>query len=324
MRIEKIASIADETLGPLVAHHRYGLYGEDYRLPWSQVQLYEMHRLKSMLGHPEAVAWLARDRQGEPAGMLVGRFSPWDTDHFGCPVAILDALILGEQEDRNGVAVAGALLEAFESWAGQREIKFAFTRLSARQLPVIHALEGHNFRFIESYITNVFEFHRLGDSPHATMPLRCLEKKDMPAMLAATRDAFATQRFHADPHIPYEKAEALYRKWIQSAYEDPSRDILVADVEGRPALFAICKVEDHRPYLAHRSVTLQMIMFAPEARGKGFGRSFMDAVFRYYQKQHVDVMYSGVTMRNTRSVNWHNKLGFRVIATLLTFHRWFS
>jgi len=317
-----LKDVPKESLAVLLTDYRYGRYCEDNQLSLARAQAYEQQRIQRRLAQEDAIAFYAKSEQGEPVALLVGHYSSWDADHFGYGVAVIDYILATGTDYRLAVDAVSALLGMFHDWCHGKHIRFISVRLSALQLTAIHALEGSGYRYIESYISNVFDLRKLKDIFEELPSVRLATLDDLDLMLQHARGAFAVQRFHADPHISNSKAETLYSKWIRSAFRDPKRETLVFEKDGVPAAWAVCLPQDLRRLLGIRSVTTQVLLVAPEARGSGFGLRFMHALFKHYGSAGVDVIDSGVTMRNVASVNWHNRLKFRVVSTQATFHKW--
>jgi L-amino acid N-acyltransferase YncA len=305
----------------LIAVYRYGRYLENYRLPPECSRAHERRLLEQALSHPEAMT-VAVGEGTTVDGLLVGHYSAWDSDHFGYGVAVIDGIYLAEKGYAHDRAVAGRLVAGFMAWCRARRVRFASMRLSSLQLAAIHALEEAGFRYIESYIYNVFDLDRLGAPDDSLPALRRARPEDEAIMMRYAAGAFATQRFHADPRIEPEKAEGLYRKWIASAFADPQRETLVMEEDGRPVAFMVYRGEDFRPTLGLRSAALNMAVLDPESRGKGIGTVFYQALLHHYHREGFDIVESGLTLRNQVSVNWHNKIGFRIVSTQITLHGW--
>ena len=324
MKIEINSAISKDVLERLIVHHKYGRFGEDIRLTPEMAQSYELHRISSYLERESVVTFLAVSDSGEALGLLLARLSLWDTEHFGYRVAVIDYVICNESPEIAQLNPAQYLVRAFDKWCLAKDVRFASVRLSGMQLQAIHVLEEERFHYIESYIKNVFELSRLGDRADHLSALRPIRPEELGIMLDFSQNAFADQRFHADANIDPTKAESLYRKWIHSAFNDPKREILVMDIDEQAAAFAICFEQDHRPYLDTRSITTEMAVTNPGIRGKGLGTDLFLSLFRYYRDCGVDVIYSGLTMRNLTSLNWHSKLGFRTVSVQVTFHKWYD
>jgi len=312
-----------EDLGGLLVGYSAGRYCENPRLPMEKSRAHEQWLLERALARPETVTVSAWNDAGLQ-GLLVGRPSAWDSEHFGFPMATVDALVVvpGPQDQERGVA--SKIATTFDQWCRTQGVRFASVRLPSRQLGPIQALEDAGYRYVESYIYNVVDLDRLEEPKEVTAPLRHARGEDRALFCRWAPGAFATQRFHADARFDREKAEALYIKWIDSAFDDPDRQILVMEEDGRAAAFMVYRDEDFRATLGVRSAALNMGLLDPAARGKGLGTRFYHALFRYFRDQGFDIVESGLTMRNQASLNWHNKTGFRIVGTYVTLHRWFD
>jgi len=308
-------------LEALIAVYRYGRYLENYRLPPERSRAHERWLLEQALSRPDAITVAVSDGTTVD-GLLVGHYSAWDSDHFGYGVAVIDGIYLAEKGYAHDRTVADRLVAGFMAWCRTGHVRFASMRLSSLQLAAIHALEQAGFRYIESYIYNVFDLDRLGKPDDSLPALRLARPEDEAIMMRYAPGAFATQRFHADPRIEPEKAEGLYRKWIASAFADPQRETLVMEEDGRPVAFMVCRVEDHRSTLGMRLVVFNMALLDPESRGKGLGARFYSALLHHYARKGFELLETGVSMRNQVSVNWHNKTGFRIVSTQITLHGW--
>jgi len=141
-------------------------------------------------------------------------------------------------------------------------------------------------------------------------------------MLDYSKGAFATQRFHADPYIDPDKADSLYRKWILTAFEDPHQQILVLDVDNSPLAFMITQRIDLRQCFGLQFVVWRMALLDPSSRGRGWGTKFFVSLMHHHRKEGIDVVDSGVTMRNLASLNLHSKLHFKIVCIRVTFHKW--
>ena len=311
-------------LDNLIGDYRYGRYCEDGHLSLGLAQAFELGILKDYLAGEDAVSVRAVSPQGKSLGVLLARYSSWDSEHFGYNVAIIDYLLTADVTHKFDVDIILAMLDVFDAWCQQEGVKFVSVRLSSMQLPAIHGLQQRGYEYIESYILNSFDLRGYETDKRHDAQLRLVLPGEVDKMIAHADGAFAIQRFHADPHIDKQKAESLYHKWIESAFQDPRREILVLDVGDEPAAWAVCWPQDLRSQLGFCSVTTQVLLVAPEMRSSGVGLSLMSGLFQYYGAKDVDIIDSGLTMRNIASLNWHNKLGFRIISTQVTFHKWYE
>jgi GNAT superfamily N-acetyltransferase len=308
----------------LLDQQRYGRYCEDSALPSKRVTDYLLHTVQDHFAGPNNQALAIVTDTGEMVGLLLHRLSSWDTEHFGFPFAIVDGLYTAALGYAEELDLVHQLLQGFERWCQNQRIRFASIRIPSRHLPAVHGLEQSGFRLIEAWIYNKFDLARLGDTDKVLPSLRNARPEDGEYMLEYSKGAFSTHRFHADPRILPEKADSLYCKWILTALSDPQQEILTADQDGEPYAFMVFYRNDFREYFGVRMVQWKMALLDPHNRGKGLGTDFFLALLHRHRAEGMDVVDSGLSMRNLTSLNLHNKLGFRVVSTIITFHKWFD
>ena len=66
-----------------------------------------------------------------------------------------------------------------------------------------------------------------------------------------------------------------------------------------------------------------MALICPDSRDKKIGVDFLMSVLLYHKREGLDVVDSGLSIRNLASLNLHNKMGFKTFFTLVTLHKWF-
>lgn len=280
--------------------------------------------VRDYLGADQAQCIETRSPAGQIAGILLFKLSRWDTDHFGYPVVIVDSIILRENDYEARLESAGEILDKLHQWLNSRHVRFASIRIPALDLAVIHGLEKRGFEYIESWIFNKYDLRKLEDPLQPPPSLRLAKPNDEPAMIAYSKGAFDTQRFHADGRIDRRKADSLYTKWIETSFRDPLQKTLVMELEGKPAAFMTYHQNDLHARFGLRFAMWKMALLDPARRGKGLGALFVNSLLHHHRKEGLDIVDSGLSMRNVVSLNLHNKCGFKTISTVLTFHKWLN
>jgi len=300
----------------------HGRYAEDATLGMEGVRDLLLHNLRALLASPEAVSILLRGSSGSVEGLVTFRLSRWDSEHFGFPCAVVDSVIVVSGNASRREEVARLLFAEYDRWTEGQEIRFTSMRLPSLDLPVVHAAEASHFRFMESW---VFNTRATADEPAPSTSggfLRLAVPADKDAMLRCSREAFAVQRFHADARFDREKADLLYRKWIDTAFADPDHKIAVWELDGGPRGFVAYYDLDLRNFLGRRFAMWRVVLLDSDYRGRGVGAEFFQALAVHHRREGADCIDSGVTLRNLHSLNLHNKSRFRLVSTLVTFHKW--
>ncbi len=306
----------------MLSGYRYGRYLEDDSLDVGDSRRFLEERVREYLSQDGAEFIVDYSGHHEIQGLLLFRLSSWDTEHFGFNVSIIDYVIIKEMEYDEKINIADRLLKIFQRWCETNKIRFIVAKISALDLPTIHGLEMHGFRFIENWIFNKYELKKLDDRSKQPLALRSFQPSDLDVLISFSQGAFITQRFHADSHIPREKAETLYEKWIRTAFCDPKQRILVCEINARPAAFMIYFRYDLRSSFNLQFAMWKMAVLDPSLKGKGLGTDFFASLLHYHKKEGMDIVDSGLSNRNLASLNLHNKLNFKIFSTSVTLHKW--
>ncbi len=321
-RVTVGAGVEPGHLRALTDQQLYGPHLEDWTLPAEgarQLLCDELANLPVDADHGSAVTLSA---VGEPLGLLVFRRSRWDSEHFGFPVGAIDRILTAGLDDGTEREVVARLLGAFEGWRAEAGLRFAFARVPARHLAAVQGLERHGFGYIETYLWNRVDLARVDAAPSPSIRFRTARPEELETVVGWSRGAFSTQRFHADPNVDPAAAEALYEKWIRTAFDAAGREAVVAESEGAPAGYFDYEIRDLRPWIGVRTTALKMLLFDPERRGRGLGVALYSAFLRAQKEAGLDRVESGLTLRNVRSSNLHARLGFRNVAFGVTLHKW--
>lgn len=320
--VSNARSLSEDEVATIARFGQYGRYIEDKDFSSTSAALILSQQINSYIPNDHSVFFVLK-KNDVLHGLLIGKVSQWDTDHFGFPMATLDMVILKANTYENRLIEAKVLLEAFNVWLEENKIKFVSTRVPALDLAVIHALEQEEFAFIESWVYSKYNLHH-NQFDQSPPPLRYAKPEDKALMLRYAKGAFATQRFHADSKFSKEKADDLYEKWVSTAFDDPNQKIAVMDVEGVPAAFMIYFHQTKAGSEGHKYAMWKFTVIDPSLRGRGVGQRFFDGLKAHHKAEGMDFIESGVSLRNMASMNLHNKLQFKIIASLVTFHKWMN
>lgn len=306
----------------LLQDYRYGRYLEDGDLPHEKSLRLFADNIDHYLNQNDSEIHIVSESNSNLQGILLFRISDWDTSHFEHKTVLLDHIIIRKSNVEDHLRICNRLLKQFNDKCSMYKVKFVVSKTPSLDLLTIQCLENAGFRFIESWIYNKYDLRHNKPKPENHMELRFTEKTDIEYMLEYSKDAFNTQRFHADYHIPYNKAESLYTKWIHTAFNDPKQKILVYDEGNIPCAFMIYYTLDLTCYFDLKFAMWKMALLNPKMTGKGIGSRFFSSVCDYHRSEQLDVVDSGLSLRNIVSLNTHNKINFKVVSTLVSMHLW--
>lgn len=143
---------------------------------------------------------------------------------------------------------------------------------------------------------------------------------DLPAILAIYNDVIATSTaIYFDDPLTLASREA----WLadKNARGFP---LLVAEIDGAVAGYG--SYGDFRPFPGYRFTVEHSVHLAQGHRGRGLGRSLVEALFPIARAQGKHVMLGVIDAENAASIRFHERLGFEKTAHLrevgFKFGRW--
>jgi len=178
----------------------------------------EVHEIRSAQGVRACAAWRVLD---------------WDSEHLGCCAARLDMLLAGgwyRERTQLQLRVLTDVLRACRI-DGVRHLT---ARVDSGDAAAVHALECAGFELIDCIQTMALEIADRFPQRHTDLVIRPFEIGDLADVLAIARASYVHDRFHADPAIPREAADALNEAWLLNACAGIGADhvVVVADREG--------------------------------------------------------------------------------------------
>jgi hypothetical protein len=262
-------------------------------------------------------------------GRVVGIVSleklEWDSDHFGIQSAKIAHLIASGNYFES-LLIAQKMISHILTECYRKKVLHVSVRVYKEDMPTIHALESKSFRLMDVLVTYCYNFQKQsidGIYPHVSV--RHFVQDEISELSDIAADCFsrapvATDRFHADPALSKEKSSELYVKWIVDCCKDPSKAVLVAEIDRKPVGFNICEVDEPvAQQLGLRLGTIELTAVRPEARKKQVATSLLAASLRWFASR-VDFVESGGQVSNYAMQRAWAKTGFKIIRAQCTFH----
>lgn len=322
MEVTRYSGQSREDLSWLFADYTYGRYCSDWWLDIRTSRRLELDHLFTYLQRNAASCWVATER-GRVLGVLGLRRSAWDTAFWGVNCVVLDHLCAHGLESTPSEFIMDQLVGAADRWCKDEQTDFALARADVLDLATIHALEDHGFRYIETAVTNSYDLRQVDVCPPIGYHIRVAQPDEAGLLTSMAVGAFLTHRFYADKRFPTERVDAMYQEWARSSLEGVTWTTIVLEAEGKVRGFFIYRLEDLTAYFGLRFVKWRLAALAPGDRGKGYGAQLFQGAMQFV-RDRAEIVDSGLTIRNVRSLNLHNKLGFRLLCSSAAFHKWFS
>lgn len=210
--------------------------------------------------------------------------------------------------------LAGPGPEARQIRAALKQARAAKARLVSCRVPqdwteAAKLLEACGFRKTETLVT--FGRHGL-PVPECPLPWAVATTGDATACAEIGRTAFTFDRFHADPSIPDSVADAIKEAWVLNAFHGRADTIFVVREHGVAMGFNLCLFKEG-------TAVIDLIAVAPEAQGRGVGRSLVVAALAHYRGR-AQGMRAGTQADNHASIALYKGLGFKELNGQHTFH----
>ncbi len=167
---------------------------------------------------------------GDGQSVAVGRSLAWDSAFFGLPMARLDYLLASEREH-----VQPALASVIGEMRA-RGIRHVSARADVADIELTMLLESHGFRLMDSLVTYTTRPRKEPPNPVREVGvIRDFKAEDGEELVRIATEAYRgfRGRFHLDPHISNERADAFYVEWARQSVAMTMADtILVSEGAG--------------------------------------------------------------------------------------------
>lgn len=139
--------------------------------------------------------------------------------------------------------------------------------------------------------------------------VRPAERAEADDVAEIARTSFRTDRWHADPAISNDKADAFKATWARNAVLGRADTVFVVEREGRLVGFNAVLSRDG-------VAVIDLIAVAPGNQGQGLGRALIEAMGSI-EAQHARV---GTQASNAASIALYRSVGFAPVSRAETWH----
>jgi len=160
--------------------------------------------------------------------------------------------------------------------------------------------------------------------PAIIRPCLKTEANDVAAIARAVYSDFVGH-FHQDPRLDRDKCNALYAELARNLCVDQNLAdvVLVAEMEGK-----IVGFDRHKTVKSHRIVNAKvaegvMSGVSHQAQGKGIRTALMRASCNWYKSRSLEYMDEVLHVNNYRMQRILASYGYKIYASVYTFHKWF-
>jgi GNAT superfamily N-acetyltransferase len=192
---------------------------------------------------------------------------------------------------------------------------FYYAKLPTARVDQVRALASLGFGVVDVNVT--FERPPGDDVEQPTVAVRSAAPTDREALLAIAETSFVYSRFHLDPQVPNEIANAVKREWVDSyLHGRRGEKVLVAEADGRAVGFlAVLATKSH----GRDARVIDLVGVARNCQGRGVGKSLVNTFVRW-QPAGCELLRVGTQAANIPSMRLYERCGFRVAETTYVMH----
>jgi len=226
----------------------------------------------------------------------------WDTEFWGVPIGRVEGETLDAER-----------LRAVDGWADETAVACLYFLADSADAPSAHAAEAGGFRLMDLRV----ELRRPVDGDDSLADLRDARPEDADALRAIARASHGVTRFYADPGFPDERCDDLYDTWISRSLEGWADGVLVAEVDGRPAGYVSCHLDESG------TGSIGLIAVDAEVRRAGLGVALSRGAVAWCRDRGAERMSVVTQGRNAAALRTFQRAGFLVESIGLWFHKWY-
>ena len=320
MTIRPLREVPSDALDALVAAHPY----KPYRQYRTYARREQAAILRADIDHTLATKGESSVALGTPGLMaaVIVRPLPWDSAYFGVPMGRADLLVRPDTTHAQREAVIDAACRT----AREAGVRHMTARVDVGDLETLAAIETHGFRTMDALGTYIL---RAGKDAvrevRSVGPLRPATPADRDEILAITRQAYAGYRgrFHLDPQLPRDRADAFYEVWAQQCLSGAMADVVMVSSDSAGRVIG---------YLAHRRREPASSIGTP-IYGGGLGACRPDAPGAYASLIRDSALWAhgqgAVAECQTQISNFpvirvYESVGFHYVRAEYTLHAWLA
>lgn len=231
---------------------------------------------------------------------------PWDSAFFGFTVA----RVLGDQLDET-------LLREIDSWSLAHNVALLYLDARIDDPITIRLARAGAFDLVDVRVVMDAPNppQQEGSHPVDTRPATA---EDLPGMTRIARGRFTDSRFYFDSHIPDERCEALYLRWVEESLRGYADRVFVAEND-EICGFVTCHLEERG-----RTGRLGLLAVDDRSHGRGVGKALVAAAQSWFRSKGAEGATVTTQARNIGGQRLFNNRGFRVSHVSLYYHKWYK
>jgi hypothetical protein len=306
-------------LDPLIAGYAFKPY-RNYRVLSRRAQAEVLRaEIRQTISHPEGVAVLVAD--GDAEAVAAGRRLEWDSGFFGVPMGRLEYVMAAA----SGGALVPHAIQVFLQRLRDAGVRHVSARVDVADIGTTSALEAAGFRLMDALVTYTARPRK--EPPRDVREvgaIRAYRPDDRDELLAMAEVAYRgfRGRFHLDPHLSPERADAFYTEWARQSIEGTMADLVLVSEGAAGRLLGFLAFRRREPVSTVGDVPIF---------GGGLGAAQPDAPGAYagliragtlWAHEHDGVAECQTQNYNFSTVRIYEAVGAHYVRAEYTLHAW--
>jgi len=236
--------------------------------------------------------------------VILGEVLPWDSEHFGMPIAKISEILV-ESGDR---ASLKNVLSAFISYTASLGLNYIFSAIDTRNNLLIQTLGEAGFIPLE-FRANYFQDLRNFSFPKR-FNVRLAEERDLPSLVeTALLATNPLDRFYGDPVLPKSKVDELMVKWVQNSILAGFADGALVPNSPDPQGFCTFRLNQHS-WNDWGVKLAQPVLAAVSPKSSGWYVRIMSEMSYYLREQGADYAQLTTQFGNLPVIRTWEALGY--------------
>ncbi|MDU4738660.1 GNAT family N-acetyltransferase [Clostridium sp.] len=135
-------------------------------------------------------------------------------------------------------------------------------------------------------------------------------------LLNLVNGIFKNSRFLNDKNIKVEKANGMYKKWVENSFNKADKYFITYKLKGELIAFILFSPKNSQ------ELTIELICVNDEFTGNGLGKKLMKKLDYYAIENGYSIINVGTQIENINALNFYIAFGYRISDIRYIYHLW--
>ncbi|MBN1256777.1 MAG: GNAT family N-acetyltransferase [Planctomycetes bacterium] len=236
------------------------------------------------------------------------RFLPWDTDHFGVRIGVLESDVITPES-----------MDTVRQWCQSENIACLYFLANPDNAESIRLAFDEGFRWVDSRVTLSLKLpHPQITNKDLNGVMRIADKNDIDQLKAIARVSHKNTRFYRDGKFDLKRCDQMYEIWIEKNVLNQEDVVYVCDSEQGLCGYITCLFKD-----AGRYGQMGLLAVTGNTQGRGYGKALVQQTISCFTERGCEEVKVVTQDHNITALRLYEKCGFLMESCEIWFHKWF-